>query len=67
MILVLKAHREPDLQCRTQAEETDMEVDNLTVANIAYTLVTKRLMGMLHQQLVYVMDASRMIQSACHM
>ena len=54
MILVLKAHRELDLQCRTQAEAAGMEVDNLTVADIAYPLVTKRLMGVFRQQLVHV-------------
>ena len=54
MILVLKAHRELDLHCRTQAEAAGMEVDNLTVDNIAYPLVTKRLMGVFHQQFVHV-------------
>ena len=36
MILVLKAHREIDAQCRSQAEAAGLEVDNLTVADIAY-------------------------------
>ena len=31
-----------------------MEVDNLTVADIAYPLVTKRMIGVLQQQLVHV-------------
>ena len=54
MVLVLKAHRELDWQCRTQAEAAGMEVDNLTVADVAYPLVTKRLMGVFQQQLVHV-------------
>ena len=54
MVLVLKAHRELDRQCRTQAEAAGMEVDNLTVADIAYPLVTKRLMGVFQLQLVHV-------------
>ena len=45
MVLVLKAHRELDSQCRSQAEAAGMEVDNLTVADVAYPLVTKRLIG----------------------
>ena len=35
MVLVLKAHRELDSQCRAQAEAAGMEVENLTVADIA--------------------------------
>ena len=31
-----------------------MEVDNLTVTDVAYPLVTKRLTGVFHQQLVHV-------------
>ena len=31
-----------------------MKVDNLTVADIAYFLITKRLMGVFQQQLVHV-------------
>ena len=31
-----------------------MEVDNLTVADVAYPLVTKRLTGVFQQQLVHV-------------
>lgn len=45
MVLVLKAHQELDSQCRTQAEAAGLEVDNLTVADVTYPLVTKRLMG----------------------
>ena len=40
MILVLKAHREIDSQCRSQAEAAGLEGDNLTVADIAYPLIT---------------------------
>ena len=42
MELVLKAFRELDRQCRAQAEAVGMEVDNLTVADVAYPLITKR-------------------------
>lgn len=45
MLLVLKAHRELDIQCRSQAESAGMQVENLTVANVAYPLITKRLTG----------------------
>ena len=54
MVLVLKAHRELDSQCRAQAEASGMEVENLTVADIAYPLVTKRLVAVFQQQLVHV-------------
>ena len=54
MILVLKAHREINSQCRSQAEAAGMEVDNLTVADIVYPLITKRLVCVFQQQLVYV-------------
>ncbi len=54
MVLVMKAHRELDLQCRSQAETAGMEVDNLTVADVAYPLVTQRLTGVFQQQLVHV-------------
>ena len=54
MVLVLKAHRELDSQCRAQAEAAGMEVENLTVADIAYPLVTKRVVGVFQQQLVHV-------------
>lgn len=42
MILVLKAHREIDAQCHKQAEVAGMGVENLTVADIAYPLITMR-------------------------
>ena len=54
MVLVLKAHRELDSQCRTQAEAAGLEVDNLTVADVTYPLVTKRLMGVFQQQIAHV-------------
>ena len=54
MILVLKAHRELDFQCRSQAEAAGLEVDNLTVADIAYPLVTRRVMDLFQQQLIHV-------------
>ena len=37
MILVLQAHRELDKQCRAQAEAAGMEVDNITVVDVAYS------------------------------
>jgi hypothetical protein len=54
MTLVLQAHRELDAQCRVQAEAAGMEADNLKVADIAYPLVTKRMMGVFQQQLIHV-------------
>ena len=54
MTLVVKAHRELDLQCRSQAEAAGMEVDNLTAADVAYPLITKKVMGVFRQQLVHV-------------
>ena len=54
MLLVLQAHRELDRQCRLQAEAAGLAVDNLTVADVAYPLVTKRLVGVFQQQLVHV-------------
>ena len=54
MTLVLNAHRELDRQCFIQAKAADMEVDNLTVADVAYPLVTKRLVGVFQEQLVHV-------------
>lgn len=40
---------ELDSQCHSQAEAAGMEVDNLTVADIAYTLITKRVTGVFQQ------------------
>ena len=45
MLLVLKAHKEFDDQCCTQAESAGLKVKNLSVADIAYPLVTKRVIG----------------------
>ena len=57
MILVLKAHREIDSQCRSQAEAAGLEVDNLTVADIAYPFITKRVICVFQQQLVHVRNS----------
>ena len=54
MILVLKAHQELDNQCRTQAEAAGMDISNLTVADVAYPLITKRVTAVFQQQLVHV-------------
>ena len=54
MILVLKAHREIDSQCHSQAEAAGLEVDNLMVADIAYPLITKCVICVFQQQLVHV-------------
>ena len=54
MVMVLNAHRELDRQCRMQAEAAGMEVENLTVADVAYPLVTNRVMSVFQQQLINV-------------
>jgi hypothetical protein len=54
MTLVLNAHREIDVQCRAQAEAAGMCVENLTVADIGYPLITRRVMSVFQQQLVHV-------------
>ena len=54
MILVLNAHRELDRQCRLQAEAAGLSIDNLTVADVAYPLVTKRVLAVYNQQLIHV-------------
>ena len=54
MVMVLNAHRELDRQCRMQAEAAGMEVENLTVADVAYPLVTNRVMSVFQQQLIHV-------------
>ena len=56
MTLVLKAHQEIDRQCRSQAEAAGMAVDNITVADVAYPLVTKKLIAVYQQQLVHVQN-----------
>lgn len=45
MLLVLKAHKELDHHCRVQAEAAGMRVEDVTVADVAYPLVTKRVTG----------------------
>ena len=54
MTLVLNAHRELGCQCLIQAEVAGMEVNNLTVADVAYPFVTKRLVGVFQQKLVHI-------------
>ena len=54
MVLVLKAHQELDHQCHLQAQAAGLEVDNLTVADVAYPLATRRLISVFQQQLVHV-------------
>ena len=54
MTLVLNAHRELDKQCRGQAGRSRMAVDDLSVAHVAYPLITSRVMGVFQQQLVHV-------------
>ena len=54
MVLVVKAHQELDHQCHSQAEAAGMEVDNLTVADVASPLVTARVISVFQQQLVHV-------------
>ena len=54
MTMVLNAHRELDCQCQSQAKAAGMNVENLTVADVAYPLVTKRVMDVFQRQLVHV-------------
>ena len=54
MVLVLKAHQELDHQCHSQAQAAGLEVDNLTVTDVAYPLVARRLISVFQQQLVHV-------------
>ena len=54
MTFVLKAHKELDNQCHAQAQAAGMEVDNISVADVAYPLITKRVIGVFQQQLVHV-------------
>ena len=42
------------MQCRRQAKEVGMPLYNLTVADIAYLLVTARVVSMFRQQLIHV-------------
>ena len=55
-LYVLNAHREIDHQCHIQAEAAGMNVENLTVADVAYPLVTSRVMGVFQRQLVHVQN-----------
>ena len=50
MILVLKLN----FQCPSQAEAPGLEVDNLTLADIAYPLVTQRVMDVFQKQLIHI-------------
>jgi hypothetical protein len=43
MLQVLQVHRELDNQCRLQAASAGMEVEDLTVADVAYPLITRKL------------------------
>ena len=54
MILVLKAHREIDAQGRKQAEAAGMKVNDLTVTDVAYPLITRRVMAVFQQQLIHI-------------
>ena len=54
MMLMLNAHREIDHQCHAQAEAAGMNTDALTVADVAYPLVTKRVMAVFQRQLIHV-------------
>lgn len=54
MTFVLKAHKELDNQCHAQAQAAGMEVDNISVADVAYPLITRRVIGVFQQQLVHV-------------
>ncbi len=54
MEVVLKAHRKLDSHCRTQVEAAGMKVDNISVADVAYPLITSRLMSVFQQQLIHV-------------
>ena len=56
MRLVVRAHRELDANARMQAAASGMEVDNLTVADIAYPLITRNLLAVFEQQLVHVLN-----------
>ena len=55
MTLVLQVHRELDAQCQSQvAAAAGFKVDKLTVADVAYPLVTDRLTAVFRQQLVHI-------------
>ncbi len=54
MSLVMKARIELDRQCRTPAEESGLDVEDITVADIAYPRVTIKAMDVFQQQLVWL-------------
>ena len=54
MIAVLNAHRELDCQCQKQAKAAGLSIDDITVADIAYPLITKRVMDVFQRQLIHV-------------
>lgn len=56
MRIVLNAHRELDNQCRLQAEAAGMKIDNVSVADIAYPLVNRRVISVFQQQLIHVQN-----------
>ena len=66
-ILVLKAHREIDAKCRMQAEAAGMKVDDLTVADVAYPLVTRTVTAVFQQHLIHVRNAIDNIVQVCTM
>ena len=49
--VILNAHRELDRQCKLQAEAASLWIDLLTVADIAYPLITT---AVYNQQLIHV-------------
>ncbi len=54
MMLVLQGHRELDNQCRIQAEAAGMKISDLSVADVAYPLITKRVIEVFKLQLIHV-------------
>ena len=56
MMLVLNAHRKIDNQCRIQAEAVGLSINTITVADIAYPLITKRVISVFQQQLVHIQN-----------
>lgn len=49
MLLMLNALREIDKQCYIQAQSVGLEVDNITPANMAYPLISKRVTTVFQQ------------------
>jgi len=54
MTILVNAHRELDRQCCVQAEAAGLKIENLTVADIAYPLISKRVVAVFQQQLFHV-------------